>query len=71
MSPAVDIGSVQKQDRKGPQLGQLASQCRSAATRGDCAAALVIAQQIASQDAGYYRDHVANDASIRKCLASE
>jgi len=51
-------------------VDQLLVQCRSAATRGDCEAAKLIARRIASQDATYYREHVATDAAIQKCLGT-
>jgi hypothetical protein len=51
-------------------VDQLLVQCRSAATRGDCEAAKLIARRIAGQDATFYREHVAPDAAIQKCLAA-
>ena len=42
---------------------QLATQARSAATRGDCETARSIGARIARQDASYYREHVAGDLS--------
>jgi hypothetical protein len=47
---------------------QLATQARSAATRGDCETARSIEARIARQDASYYREHVASDLSA--CAAS-
>jgi hypothetical protein len=49
-------------------VDQLLAQCRSAATRGDCEAARLIARRIAAQSTTYYRDHVASDAAIQKCI---
>jgi len=58
-----------KQDRATP-VSQYFTQARTAATRGDCAAARVLAGRIAKQDAQYYRDVVVNDATIKKCLVT-
>jgi hypothetical protein len=74
---AGDDKAAEKNDKKttttrGPQrvmVDQLLAQCRSAAGRGDCEAAKLIARRIAGQDATFYNDHVANDAAIQKCLA--
>ena len=63
-SPAPDRGPAQA------PVSQYFSQARSAATRGDCAAARVLAGRIAKQDAQYYRDVVVNDASVKKCLTT-
>ncbi|MDB4958510.1 MAG: hypothetical protein JWO36_6079 [Myxococcales bacterium] len=56
---------------KQPEVAQLLAQCRSAATRGDCAAVRAIAQRIAKQNAVFYRDRVSKDAMITKCLLAE
>jgi hypothetical protein len=47
---------------------QLLTQCRAAATRGDCELAKKIAQRIATDDAAYYRVNVVTDATIAACL---
>ena len=64
-----------KKDAKTPTpppnevlVEQLATQARSAATRGDCETARSIGARIARQDASYYREHVANDLSA--CTAT-
>jgi hypothetical protein len=63
-----------KKDTKAPTppnevlVEQLATQARSAATRGDCETARSIGARIARQDASYYRDHVAGDLSA--CTAT-
>lgn len=49
-------------------VDQLATQARSAATRGDCETARSIGARIARQDASYYREHVAGD--LAKCSTS-
>jgi hypothetical protein len=60
------------QSPKNPlPITQQLERCRTAAIKGDCAAARVIAQQIAKQSASFYRDRVANDAVLAKCLANE
>ena len=52
------------------QLGlqQLSEKAALAATRGDCGAAKALATRVAAQDPSYYRDHVASDAAVAKCL---
>jgi eukaryotic-like serine/threonine-protein kinase len=49
----------------------LLRQCRSAAAKNDCAVARVIAKRIADKDAAIYRDRVASDAAIQRCLTSK
>jgi len=49
-------------------VDQLLVQCRSAATRGDCEEAKLIARRIAAQSTAYYKEHVASDAAIQKCI---
>jgi len=49
-------------------VDQLLAQCRSAATRGDCEEAKLIARRIAAQSTAYYKEHVASDATIQKCI---
>lgn len=63
--------ATKKKVSKSPPVSQLLEQCRSAAARGDCAAMRALAQRIANQDAKFYRDQVASDASLGKCLAAE
>jgi hypothetical protein len=64
-----------KKDAKAPTpppnevlVEQLATQARSAVTRGDCETARSIGARIARQDASYYREHVATDLSA--CTAA-
>jgi hypothetical protein len=52
-----------------PPVTQLFQQCRSAATRGDCAVVRMLASRIAKQDAGFYRERVVKDGEITKCIA--
>ncbi len=57
---------------RGPRqvlVDELLQQCRTAAKRGDCEAAKLIAKRIAKQDATYYREHVASDPTLSKCAA--
>ena len=56
---------------KRKSAGGLVEQCRSAAARGDCAAVRACAARIAQQDSATYRDQIASDATISKCLAPE
>jgi hypothetical protein len=58
-----------KGTKRGPSVDQLLRQCQTAAGRGDCAAAKVIAAQIAKTDAEFYRTRVTKDAAISRCLA--
>jgi hypothetical protein len=48
---------------------QMLEQCRTAAGRGDCVAAKAIAARIAKDNAAFYRERVAKDAGIARCLA--
>lgn len=60
------IGEGNQKDAKAPNtvlVEQLATQARSAVTRGDCETARSIGARIARQDASYYRDHVVGDLS--------
>ena len=64
-----------KKDAKAPVpnevlVEQLATQARSAVTRGDCETARSIGARIARQDASYYREHVANDLSACKATTT-
>lgn len=72
-APTTESPNAPAQDRGKSQtpVSQYFSQARSAATRGDCAAARVLAGRIAKQDAQYYRDVVVNDSALKKCLATE
>jgi hypothetical protein len=47
---------------------QLLQQCRTAASRGDCAATKAIAARIEKDDASFYRERVVKDAGIARCL---
>ena len=49
-------------------LQQLSARAASAAARGDCEAARALATRVAARDPAYYRDHVAIDAGVAKCL---
>jgi hypothetical protein len=71
--PATDDGFAAGQDHEAQKdakaapntvlVEQLATQARSAVTRGDCETARSIGARIARQDASYYREHVAGDLS--------
>jgi hypothetical protein len=68
----VEAGAVDGRRGAAPRRAtpeQMLQQCRSAADRGDCAAAKTIAARIAKDDAAFYRDRVAKDAAITRCLA--
>jgi hypothetical protein len=52
-----------------PTSDQLLAQCRAAAGRGDCAAVKAIAARIEKDDTAFYRERVAKDAAITRCLA--
>ena len=54
---------------KAPASPSLVTQCRSAAARGDCAAVRALAARLAAQDADTYRDQLAGDAAISRCLS--
>lgn len=47
---------------------KLLDQAKTAAARGDCANAKVVAKQLEQQDLGYYRSRVAPDPGIAECL---
>lgn len=75
MSGAAEEKLDGKKDAKAPTpppnevlVEQLATQARSAATRGDCETARSIGARIARQDASYYREHVAN--ALSACTAA-
>jgi hypothetical protein len=63
-APAQSRGPTPKQ----VLVDQLLVQCRSAATRGDCEEAKLLARRIAAQSTAYYKEHVANDTTIQKCI---
>ena len=50
------------------QVTQLVKQCESAAARGDCPAVRALVKRILSTDAGVYKQHVATNSSIVRCL---
>ncbi len=50
------------------QVRQLVKQCESAAARGDCPAVRALAKRILSTDAGVYKQRVATNSSIVRCL---
>lgn len=49
---------------------QYIAQAKSAAARGDCSAARLLMKRVASEDAAAYRTALANDASLKKCVAA-
>jgi hypothetical protein len=53
---------------KDSQVTQLVKQCESAAARKDCAAVRVLAKKIKSADAEAYKQRVANNTAIARCL---
>lgn len=50
---------------------QLLQQCRVAANRGDCVATKAIAARIEKDDASFYRERVAKDAAVARCLSAK
>ena len=53
---------------KDTQVTQLVKQCESAAARKDCPAVRVLAKRIKSADADAYKQRVANNTAIARCL---
>jgi hypothetical protein len=56
---------------RGPRqtmVDQLLVQSRTAANRGDCENARLIAARIQKQDGTFYRERVATDTAIQKCI---
>jgi hypothetical protein len=49
------------------RAAQYLAQAKSAAARGDCAAARVLMKRAASADAAAYRKAIASDAALKKC----
>ncbi|HEX5062646.1 MAG TPA: hypothetical protein VFV99_24910 [Kofleriaceae bacterium] len=47
---------------------QYIAQAKTAAARGDCAAARTLMKRVASEDAASYRKAIANDAALKKCF---
>ncbi len=52
-----------------PPVSQLVKQCESAAARKDCAAVRVLAKRIQAADPGAYKQRVAANTAIARCLA--
>jgi len=59
---------VVSKDAAKSTIEQLVKQCETAAARGDCAAARVIAQKILTSSPVAYKAKVVNNASINRCL---
>ncbi len=53
---------------RAPTITQLVKQCESAAARNDCAAVKLLARRILSADAAAYKQRVATNSSIARCL---
>ncbi len=53
---------------KTPSVQQLAQQAESAAARKDCPAVRVLVARIRKQDAAFYKQRLANNAAITRCL---
>jgi hypothetical protein len=60
--------SGSKPDDARVTVDQLYQQCHSAAARGDCTLVKQLAAKIAKASATVYRDKVAKDAAVVKCL---
>ena len=64
-----DLADASTADRaKDSQLTQLVKQCESAAARNDCPAVRVLAKKIKSANADAYKQRVANNTAIARCL---
>jgi len=50
------------------RAAQYVAQAKSAAARGDCAAARTLMKRVATQDAASYRKALASDAALKKCF---
>jgi hypothetical protein len=59
---------VVTKDAAKPTIDQLVKQCETAAARGDCAAVRVIAQKIMTTAPSAYKNKVANNAAIIRCM---
>jgi hypothetical protein len=64
---AVD-GAAPEGRWKDSQVTQLVKQCESAAARNDCPAVRVLAKKIKTADAAAYKQRVANNTAIARCL---
>ncbi len=53
---------------RAASITQLVKQCESAAARNDCAAVKVLAKRILSTDAAAYKQRVAGNSAIARCL---
>jgi hypothetical protein len=53
---------------RGPTVGQLAKQAETAAARGDCAAVRAIMGRIKKLDATFHKEHVQNNAAVKRCV---
>lgn len=63
--PDVRLGAAARPAR----APQYVAQAKSAAARGDCAAARVLMKRVAQDDAALYRKTIASDAALKKCVA--
>jgi hypothetical protein len=66
-------GETEDAATRGPRqvlVDDLLVQSRSAADRGDCENARLIAKRIQNQDLAFYRSRVATDTAIQKCIAT-
>lgn len=69
MNVTESISVQKKATMAGPALGQLVKQCESAAARNDCAAVKLLARRIQETDAAAFKQQLANNAAIARCLA--
>lgn len=51
-----------------PTVAQLVKQCETAAAKGDCATVRTLAARIAKSDPATYKQRIANNAAITRCL---
>jgi hypothetical protein len=57
--------STREESTRAPQY---VAQAKSAAARGDCVAARTLMKRVAKEDAGAYRNALASDGALKKCV---
>lgn len=63
-----EVGVSADRRAKDSLVTQLVKQCESAAARNDCVAVRVLAKRIKSADADAYKQRVATNTAIARCL---
>jgi hypothetical protein len=73
-APTVDAttssGAPSRQSPPPSRAPQYVAQAKSAAARGDCAAARTLMKRVATEDPTTYRKALAADAALKKCVAA-